>query len=87
MNVVKQNILVLSQTNARLKQCEDDMQITGYKHGADADDAISAIIKHTTLSISMSRKMVEDAISGKIINLNDDFVLREDLNDAGFVVE
>jgi hypothetical protein len=63
------------------------MIITGYRHGAKATDAVKAIHKHTEQSLHKSKSIVDEALEGKAMRLPDDFVLREDLEDAGFIVE
>lgn len=60
------------------------MYITGYRAGVKATEAISVVRKHTGKSLSESKRLIEDAIEGKPVQLPDDFVLREDLEDLGF---
>jgi ribosomal protein L7/L12 len=60
------------------------MYITGYRAGVKTIDAISAVKKHTGKSLLESKRLVEDALEGKPVQLPDDFVLREDLEDLGF---
>lgn len=63
------------------------MIITGWKKGAKTIDAIKAVQKHTGMSLLESKRLIEDAVEGKIVTLPDDFVLREDLEDANFIVQ
>jgi hypothetical protein len=63
------------------------MNITGYRHGADLLEAAKAIHKHTEVNLQKAKTMINDVTDGKIVSLPNDFVLREDLEDAGFTVE
>lgn len=63
------------------------MNITGYKYGVDSVKAIQSLNKHSDMSLPKARQTIEKAIDGNIISLRDDFVLREDLEDAGFIIE
>jgi ribosomal protein L7/L12 len=60
------------------------MYITGYRAGVNTIEAISVVRKHTGKSLIDSKRIVEEAIEGKAVQLPDDFVLREDLEDLGF---
>lgn len=60
------------------------MYIIGYRAGVKTIEAISAVKKHTGKSLLESKRLVEDALEGKPVQLPDDFVLREDLEDLGF---
>jgi len=63
------------------------MIVSGYKHGAKTIDATEAICKHVGENLSTAKKMVESVLDGNPVKLPDDFVLREDLESAGFIVE
>lgn len=63
------------------------MIVTGYKHVVDATNAIKAIHKHVEPNLQKSKSIIDDVLEGKVISLPDDFVLREDLEDAGFIIE
>ena len=62
------------------------MLIEGWRTGAKAIDATIAIKKHTGLSLYKAKKLVERILEGETIELPNDFVLRDDLRDAGFIV-
>lgn len=62
------------------------MIVVGYKAGADSIKATQAIKKHTGKSLLESKRLVEEILDGNVIQLPDDFVLREDLEDLGFRV-
>jgi ribosomal protein L7/L12 len=62
------------------------MLIEGWDIGAKAIDATIAIKKHTGLSLYKAKKLVERILEGETIELPNDFVLRDDLRDAGFIV-
>ena len=63
------------------------MIISGWKSGAKSIDAIRAVKTHTGMSLAESKKLIETALEGKVVNLPDDFVLKEDLEDFGFKVD
>jgi hypothetical protein len=63
------------------------MLITGWKSGANSLDAILQVSKHTEKTLSESKKLIEDALNGKIVKLEDDFVLREELENLKFIIE
>jgi ribosomal protein L7/L12 len=60
------------------------MYITGYKAGVNTIEAISVLKKHTGKTLLESKRLIEAAIEGKLVQLADDFVLREELEDLGF---
>jgi hypothetical protein len=60
------------------------MYITGWRSGANTNDAVQAVKRHTNMSLLDCKRLIEDAIEGKAVVLPDDFVLREDLEDLGF---
>lgn len=62
------------------------MRIIGCKHNANINDAVLAIRKHTGKSLAESKKIIDDVMECKSVVLPDDFVLREDLEDANFLV-
>lgn len=62
------------------------MIIVGYRHGAKSIDAINAVRKHTGKSLAESKKLIEQVMNGTPVELPNDFVLREDLEDANFLV-
>lgn len=62
------------------------MLIIGCKHRANSISAINAVKKHTGKSLLESKRLIESVMEGKTVELPDDFVLREDLEDANFLV-
>ncbi len=62
------------------------MLIIGCKHRANSYSAINAVKKHTGKSLLESKRLIESVMEGKTVELPDDFVLREDLEDANFLV-
>ena len=60
------------------------MYIIGWRKGAKTISAIDAVRKHTGKSLSEAKRLIDDALEGKPVQLPDDFVLREDLEDFGF---
>lgn len=62
------------------------MLVEGWRAGASPTEAIRAIHKHTGFSIEKSRKLVQSISSGEPVQLPDDFVLREDLKDLGYII-
>lgn len=62
------------------------MRIIGCKYNANISDATTAIRKHTGKSLAESRKIIDEVMEGKSVDLPDDFVLREDLEDANFLI-
>lgn len=63
------------------------MTIIGYKKGANSLNAILSVRKHTGLSLSESKRVIEEVLEGKIVQLDEDFVLREELTDLKFIVK
>ena len=62
------------------------MLVEGWRAGASSIEAVQAIHKHTGFTLQKSRELVKQINSGQVVKLPDDFVLREDLKDAGFIV-
>lgn len=62
------------------------MIIEGCKSGPKVADAIKAINKHTNISMKEATEIINNVLSGRVIQVPDDFVLREDLEDARFIV-
>lgn len=63
------------------------MIVSGWRCGADKIAAISAVRKHTGMSLQDSMRLIDDIIDGKPRRLPDDFVLREELETLNFIVE
>jgi len=63
------------------------MTITGYRSNADFLAAQKSVIKHLGLSTKDAKVLVENIKEGRSFRVTDDFVLREDLEDYGFIVE
>jgi len=63
------------------------MFIIGYRAGVNTIEAVSIVRKHTDKSLIDSKRLIEEAIEGKAVKLPDDFVLREDLEDLGFIIK
>jgi len=66
---------------------EETMYVTGYRAGANFDQARIAINKHTQFSLSESKAICDAIQEGQAVKLPDDFVLREDLEDLGIKVK
>jgi hypothetical protein len=62
------------------------MLVEGWRGTPSSVEAVRAIHKHTGFSIEKSRKLVDRIIAGEPVSLPDDFVLREDLQDSGFII-
>lgn len=62
------------------------MQIIGFKKGAASITAINSVRKHTGMSLIESKKLIEQVLSGQVVKLDEDFVLREELTDCKFIV-
>lgn len=62
------------------------MLVEGWRSGAKTIEATTAIKKHTSLSLKDAKKLVERVLEGEVVELPNDFVLREDLRDAGFII-
>jgi len=63
------------------------MLITGYRRGANSLYAIQAVKKHTNLDLKTSKRLIEDVLEGRPIELPNDFVLREELEALNFILE
>jgi len=66
---------------------EETMYVTGYRAGANFDQARIAISKHTHFNLSESKTICDAIQEGQAVKLPDDFVLREDLEDLGIKVK
>jgi ribosomal protein L7/L12 len=63
------------------------MYVIGWRAGAKTIQAITAVQKHTGLSLVESKRLIEDVLAGNSRKLPNDFVLREDLEDCNFIVQ
>lgn len=61
--------------------------IIGWRTGAKTIDAINAIRKHTGISLTESKQLIEDVLAGNSRKLPNDFVLREDLEACKFIIQ
>lgn len=62
------------------------MIITGCKHGANSIEATKAIHEHTNKSLLESKRLIERVLDGEMVEIPDDFVLREDLEYHRFTI-
>lgn len=62
------------------------MIVKGYKSGANFLEASNAISKHLEVSATEARMLCKEIEEGKAVSLSDDFCLREDLEDLGFLL-
>ena len=62
------------------------MLVEGWRGTPSTVEAIRAIHKHTGFSIEKSRKLVTQITRGEPVQLPEDFVLREDLKDLGYII-
>lgn len=63
------------------------MYVIGWRAGAKSVEAINAVRKHTGLSLTESKQIIEDVLAGNTQRLPDDFILREDLEDCRFIIQ
>lgn len=63
------------------------MIVIGYRPSANFVEAQNVIKKHTQLSTSDVKQILEHIKEGKGVKLPDDFVLREDLEDLNFLLD
>jgi hypothetical protein len=63
------------------------MTIIGYRRGANSVDAIRSVKKHTGRSLLDSKRLIERVLAGETVQLDEDFVLREELTDYMFIVK
>lgn len=63
------------------------MKIIGYRRGANSINAIQSVRKHTGRSLVESKRLIEQVLEGQIVQLDEDFVLREELTDCMFIVK
>jgi len=62
------------------------MMIVGYRPTVNTTAGVKAITKHTGVNLGEARRMIDNAIEGQSVMLDSDWVLREDLEDSGFIV-
>lgn len=63
------------------------MTIIGYRKGANSLNAIQSVKKHTGRSLLESKQLIESVLKGQAVQLDEDFVLREELTDCNFIVK
>jgi len=63
------------------------MTIIGYRQGANSIDAIKSVRKHTGRSLSDSKLLIKQVMIGGTVQLEEDFVLREELTNYNFIVK
>lgn len=63
------------------------MTIIGYRKGANSITAIQSVKKHTGRSLLDSKLLIERVLAGETVQLDEDFVLREELTDCKFIVK
>lgn len=63
------------------------MTIIGYRKGANSYNAILSVKKHTGRSLLESKRLIEKVLEGETVQLDEDFVLREELTDLKFIVK
>lgn len=63
------------------------MMIIGYRSNVNPSAGIKAVQKHTGKPRTEAKKIIDDAIEGQTVVLDPDWVLREDLEDSGFIVD
>jgi hypothetical protein len=63
------------------------MTIIGYRKGANSLGAILSVKKHTSCSLLESKKLIESVLNGQAVQLDEDFVLREELSQLNFIVK
>jgi len=62
------------------------MKIIGFKKGANSINAIKSVRNHTGMSLAESKRLIESVLEGKMVTLDEDIVLREELTDQLFIV-
>jgi hypothetical protein len=62
------------------------MIITGCNRKFNNEKAIEALRKHANLSIPESKKIIDLVFEGKSYTIVDDFILMEDLEEAGLII-
>lgn len=63
------------------------MLIVGYKSTADFNEGTKSVLKHTDFTANQTKKLLKDLKeTGLGVALPDDFVLREELEDLGFIL-
>jgi len=63
------------------------MNIIGYRGNPTKAQTTKIFQKHTNLSQSEINTLVNDILKGEVRTVDNDFVLREDLEDSGFIVD
>jgi ribosomal protein L7/L12 len=63
------------------------MTIIGYRKGAKSIDAILSVKKHTGRSLLESKQLIESVLKGQAVQLDEDFVLREELSQLNFILK
>lgn len=63
------------------------MNIIGYRGKPTKAQTTKIFQKHTTLSQAEISKLVTDVLKGECVHLDNDWVLREDLEDSGFILD
>jgi len=63
------------------------MNVIGYNEKADFVQAPRVIAKHTGKSLAEATKICSDLQKGLVARFDNDFVLREDLEELGFYLD
>jgi len=63
------------------------MMIVGYRSNVNAAEGVRAVVKHTGKPVGEARKLIDSAIGGQSVLFDSDWVLREDLEDNGFIID
>lgn len=62
------------------------MLVVGYKAGADFNKATAAVSKHLGISLHEAKNICDKIEKGETVKIENDFVLREDLEDCKFFI-
>ena len=62
------------------------MLVVGYKTGANFNEAVRVIRKHTNMDAQSANRVISQIKQGQGVTLPNDFVLREDLEDLNFLI-
>ena len=63
------------------------MIIIGYRSNVNRAAGIKAVQKHTGKEVKEARLMIDEAMRGVVVEFDRDWVLREDLEDSGFIID
>lgn len=62
------------------------MLVIGYRSNVNTSGGILAVQKHTGKPRREAKQLIDTVMEGKPITLDPDWVLREDLEDNGFII-